>query len=134
MQRVKLRQRRIFSEEFKRARVREYESGQLRVLEIAREYEIHFQTVYNWIYKYSRYNEKGARVVVEMKSEMSKNKQLVEKIKDLEQVIGQKQMKIDYLEKLIEVSESEFKIDIKKKRDASSSTGSGLTDQNIGGK
>ena len=134
MAKVKLRQRRIFSEEFKRARVKEYESGELKVLEIAREYDVRFQTVYYWIYKYSRYNQKGSRVVVEMKSEMSKNKQLVEKIKELEQVIGQKQMKIDYLEKLIELSESELKIDIKKKDDASSSNGSGSTGQSTAGK
>ena len=134
MPKVKLRQRRIFSEEFKRARVKEYEGGELKVLEIAREYKIHFQTVYNWIYKFSKFNEKGARVVVEMKSEMSKNKQHVERIKELEQIIGQKQMKIDYLEKLIEISETELKIDIKKKDNASSSNGSGSTRQSTAGK
>ena len=134
MAKVKLRQRRIFSEEFKRARVKEFESGHLKALEIAREYGVHFQTVYSWIYKYSRINKKGTRVVVEMKSEMSKNKQLTEKIKELEQIVGQKQMKIDYLEKLIELSEEELKIDIKKKDEASPLNGSGVTGQNTDGK
>lgn len=134
MYKVKLRQRRIFSEEFKRARVKEYESGKLRPLEIARAYDVHFQTVYNWIYKYSNYNKNGSIVVVEMKSQTNKNKQLTEKIKELERIIGRKQMNIDYLEKLIELSESEFNIVIKKKDAASPSTGSYRTDQSTDGK
>ena len=129
MPKVKLRQRRIFSEEFKRARVKEYESGQQRVLEIARQYDIDFQTVYNWIYKYSAYNKNGSLVVVEMKSQTNKNKKLTEKIKELERIIGQKQMNIDYLEKLIELSEAEYNIDFKKKDAASPSAGSKPTDQ-----
>lgn len=134
MPKVKLRQRRIFSEEFKRARVKEYESGKLRPLEIARAYDVHFQTVYNWIYKYSTYNKNGSIVIVEMKSQTNKNKKLVDKIKELERIIGQKQMNIDYLEKLIELSEKEYNIDIKKKDAASPSAGSKSTDQSTVGK
>ena len=134
MPKVKLRQRRIFSEEFKRARIKEYDSGQMRVREIAREYGINFQTVYNWIYKYSKFNSKGSVVVVEMKSQTNKTKKLTEKIKELEGIIGRKQMNIDYLEKLIELSEEEFNIDIKKKDAASPSAGFKSTVQSTDGK
>ncbi|EKO78685.1 hypothetical protein LEP1GSC068_2737 [Leptospira sp. Fiocruz LV3954] len=37
------------------------------------------------------------------------------KIKELESVVGQKQMKIDFQEKMIELAEKEYCVDIKKK-------------------
>jgi len=36
------------------------------------------------------------------------------KIKELEQIVGQKQIKIDYLEKMIDLAKEELDIDIKK--------------------
>lgn len=49
---------RKFSEEFKLQRVKEYESGEFTVLQLAKMFNINPQTVYNWIYKYSTYNQK----------------------------------------------------------------------------
>jgi len=122
---VILKKRRIFNESFKRARIKEYESGQLTVLEISRLYGINPQTVYLWIYKYSVYNKKSLKIVEEKDSGTRRVKQLQERIKELEQIIGKKQIRIDYLEKMIEIAKEELGIDIKKNYDTPRSPGSG---------
>ena len=71
--------------------------------------------IYRWIYKYSTFNKKGIRVVEMKKSSTSKFKELEQKVKELERLLGQKQIKIDFLEELIEVAKDELNIDIKKK-------------------
>jgi len=122
---VILKKRRIFNESFRRARVKEYETGQLTVLEISRLYGINPQTVYLWIYKYSVYNKKSLKIVEEKDSGTRRVKQLQERIKELEQIIGKKQIRIDYLEKMIEIAKEELGIDIKKNYDTPRSPGSG---------
>lgn len=47
-------------------------------------------------------------------SHSQKIKELEEKVKLLEQAVGQKQIKIDYLEKMIDLASEDYKIDIKK--------------------
>ena len=49
-----------------------------------------------------------------MESEALKTKALLERNAELERIIGQKQLKIDYLEKLIEIASDDLKIDLKK--------------------
>ena len=111
---VNLVKRRIFSESFKKERVKEYESGKLTILEISRLYGIAFQTIYKWIYKYSGYNRKGLRIVEHKDSYTNRVKELQDRIKELERIVGQKQINIDYLEKMIELAKKEMGIDIKK--------------------
>jgi len=114
---VKLKPKRVFSEEFKKARVKEYESGKLTTLEISRLYGISKSVVYIWIYRYSTYNKSGLKVVEMSKSSEKKVKELLKKISELERIVGQKQIMIDYLETMMEVAEQELNIDIKKKFD-----------------
>ena len=57
-------------------------------------------------------------------STIDKLKQLELKIKELEQAVGQKQIKIDYLEKMIDIAKDEFNIDIKKNSNTPQSSGS----------
>lgn len=121
----KLKKIRVFSDEFKKTRVKEYEKGSFTVNEISRLYGISYQTVYNWIYKYSTYNKKGLRIVEMEASSKNKVKELQDRIKELERIIGQKQLNIDYLEKTIEIAKNDFDIDIKKNSDTPQSTGSG---------
>lgn len=111
---IRINPRRIFSEEFKKARVKEYESGSFGVLELSRMFGIQKAVIYRWIYKYSVYNKKSVKVVEMKDSAIKKLKELETKIKDLEQIVGQKQIKIDYLEKMIDLAKEELDIDIKK--------------------
>ncbi len=69
---------------------------------------------YTNVYKFSIFSEKGFRIV-EMKTSVSKKlKELEKKNKELERIIGKKQIKIDYLETMIDVAKEEFDVDIKK--------------------
>jgi transposase-like protein len=89
---------RRFSEEFKKAIVSEFEKGSFSVLQLSRLHSIHFQNIYKWIYKYSTFNEKGYRIVEMEESTSKKLKDQEIRIRELERAVGQKQLKIDYLE------------------------------------
>jgi len=125
-----LRKRRHYSEEFKREIVSIFESGKLSVLQIQKLYGVNNGSVYNWIYKFSTFNEKGFRIVEMKESNIEKMKELELKVRELEQAVGQKQMKIDYLEKMIDIANDELKIDIKKNSSTQQSTGSKTTKKN----
>ena len=120
----KVKHQRRFSEDFKLKIVKEYESGRHSVLELEKIYDISNPTLYNWIYKLSKYNKKSIQVVEMKDSQVQKLKELEQKIKDLERIVGQKQIAIDYLEKMIELAEDELKIDIKKNSNTPQSGGS----------
>jgi transposase len=122
-----LRQRRIFSEDCKKQTVKDIESGKCTVLQASREYDINPQTVYNWLYKHSRYLKKNSIIVVENQSEQYKRKELEQKIKDYEAALGRKQMEIDLLNKLIDLANEEYHTDLKKNISRMSSSGLGST-------
>jgi transposase len=63
-------------------------------------------------------------------SQASKIKELENKVKELERAVGQKQMNIDYLEKMIDLAKDEFDIDIKKNSNTPLSGGSKNTKKN----
>jgi transposase-like protein len=109
-----VRHLRRFSEDFKLRVVKEYESGQHSVVELEKIYDISNALIYRWIYKYSTYNKKNIQIVEMKDSQLEKIKALELKNKELERAVGQKQMAIDYLEKMIQIAEEELKIDIKK--------------------
>ena len=121
---VKLRVHRLFSEEFKKARVKEYESGEYSVVELSRLFDIQGTILYRWIHRYSIYNKKRA-ILVEMKdSSTQKLKDYEKRIAELERIVGQKQLNIDFLEKMIDLAEQEYNVDIKKNANPPLSPGS----------
>lgn len=129
IKRIRINVKRFFTEEFKKARVREYEKGEFSVLEISKLYSINPVIIYRWIYEYSVYNKKSVKVV-EMKNSGSKKiKDMELRIKELERAVGQKQIKLDYLEKMIDLAKDEYGIDIKKNSDTPQSSGTGKIDK-----
>lgn len=126
---TQLRKKRTYSEEFKKEIVTLFEKGRFSVLQLEKIYGISNATIYNWIYKFSIFNEKGIRVVEMKESSLQKLSDLEKKVKELEQIVGQKQIKIDYLEKMIDIAKDELQIDIKKNSSTSQSTGSVKTKQ-----
>lgn len=118
-----LRPKRIFSETIKRQVVRDIEKGKCSALQASREFDISLTTIYRWIYRYSRYLEKNQIMVVEDKSEAYRTKELEKKLKEAEAALGRKQMEIDFLNKLIEFANDEFKTDIKKNLSKGPSSG-----------
>lgn len=123
----KVKKYRKYSEEIKRRAVAEYESGDFSALELARIYKVSATALYKWIYKYSAYNERGIRVVEMKESASQKVKELEKRIAELERAVGQKQIKIDYLEKMMDIAKDELNIDIKKNYSTPQSTGSEKT-------
>ena len=122
-----IRKNRRYSEDFKREIVSVFESGKFSVPQLEKLYGIHNVTIYNWIYKFSTFNEKGFRVIEMKESSIDQLKQLELKVKELEQIVGQKQIKIDYLEKMIDIAKDDLNIDIKKNSNTPQSTGSEIT-------
>ncbi len=109
------KERRIFSLKVKLDLVKKIEQGDLRVTDVSRVYGVSNTAVYKWLRKYSDLYKKETRVIVEHKSISKKNKELQEQIKKLEQALGQKQMRIDYLEKVVEFASERSGEDIEKK-------------------
>jgi len=60
-------------------------------------------------------------------SSTQKLKALEQKVKELERTVGQKQVQIDYLEKMIDIAKDDLNIDIKKNSDTPQSSGSVTT-------
>lgn len=107
--------RRTFSEEFKRKKVAEIESRITKVSEICKAYKVSGTAVYNWIYLYSTKMKKKERLIVEAESDTRKIGELRQRIAELERALGQKQIQLDFREKMIEIAEETYGVDIKKK-------------------
>lgn len=122
----KIRRYRRYSESFKKQLVRDYELGNFGVSQLSKLHDLSTSTIYRWIYLYSS-NERNHQIVEMKESSTHKLKLMEDRIKELERMVGQKQIKIDYLEKLIEIAEEELKIDIKKNTDTPHSSGSRKT-------
>ncbi len=110
----KLRQQRYFSDTFKRQKVKDLDKGLISVTELSKLYNVSKTAIYKWLHKYSPNHEKGINQVIQMESESQKTKALLKRLSDLERIVGQKQLQIDYLEKLVEISSEELKLDLKK--------------------
>ena len=101
-----LRQRRSFSEAVKKQIVHDIEKGKASVLEASREIGAHQSTIYTWIYRYSRYLTKNKVMVIEDKSESYRTNDLEKRLKDAEA--------IDFLNKIIDLANDEYRTDLKK--------------------
>ena len=105
---------RRFSKEFKQRIVAEYESGKSSTKELSLANGISQQAIYKWIYQLSNYSKQGIRIVEKANSQEEGIKRLHKENKVLKAIVGEKQIQIEYLERLIKVAEAELKIDIKK--------------------
>lgn len=120
---------RYFSESFRQAKVREIERNLITVAAVCREYEVSKSAVYKWIYKYSLFRKRQIRQIIEPMSDMQKIKELEAKIRELERLVGQKQIQLEFKDKMIEIAEEMYKVDIKKKLGSKLSGGSDKTDK-----
>jgi transposase-like protein len=106
---------RYFSEDFKKKKVRELERKTTSIPDICRTYSVSRTSVYRWIYKYSVMAKKQVKQVVEAKSDTQRIKALEARIKELERIVGQKQLLLEFQDKMIEIAEADYDVDIKKK-------------------
>lgn len=121
---------RRFSEDFKKSKVKELERNLVSISDICKTYTVSRAAVYKWIYKYSIMAKKNVRQVVEAKSDTQRIRMLEERIKELERLVGQKQILLEFKDKMIEIAESTYGVDIKKKVGSKLSSGSTSTKKN----
>lgn len=122
-----MHKQRKYSDEFKKGIVADFESGQYSVSQLERLHGVANQSIYNWIYKFSTFNEKGTRIIEMENSSTKRVKDLEIRVRELEAAVGRKQIMIDYLEKMMDIAKDELDIDIKKNFATQPSTGSGKT-------
>lgn len=121
------RRNRVFSDNFKKEKVREIEKGILKVAEISKQYEVTTTNVYRWIAKFGSMKNKKERIMVESQSDAVQLLELKKKIAELERLVGQKQILLEFNEKMIDLAEEHYGVDIKKKFSSSPSVTSGKT-------
>lgn len=110
----KINRCRKFSKEFKLQIVREFESHQFTALELSKLHNIHNSLIYRWIRQYSS-NQQPQSVIVEMKnSSTNQLKAYRDKIKELERIVGKKQIEIDFLNQIIDCADEHYQTDLKK--------------------
>ena len=126
------RRRRHFSDSFKIQKVRELETGKAKVSEICKQYEVSATNVYRWLNKFGLMKEKKEKLVIESESDTRQLLALKKKVAELERVIGQKQILIDFKDKMIDLAEETYGVDIKKKFSTQRSNTSGSTGNNTG--
>lgn len=122
------RQRRHFSESFKLQKVREIELGITKISEICKEYEVSDSAVRRWLDKFGLMKNKKERLIVETESDTRQLLELKKKIADLERSLGQKQVLLEFKDKMIEVAEEMYGVDIKKKLSTQLSKESGTNE------
>ncbi len=124
------RRRRRFSDSFKIKKVRELEIGKVKVSELCKQYEVSDTNVYQWLKKFGTMKDKKERLIVETDSDTKQLLELKKKVAELEQIIGQKQILIDFKDKMIDLAEEAYGVDIKKKYSTQQSNISGNTGSN----
>jgi transposase-like protein len=122
---LEIKTRRIFSEEFKRSKVEELIQKRITIRQLSKFYEVSPSAVYSWLYKYSVHYEQRSKLVVEMESESYRTQQLLQRVAELERIIGQKQLEVDFLNKLLEIGSEELGFDLKKNFSTKLSSGTG---------
>lgn len=121
------RQNRYFSTDIKKKIVRDLEKNLTTVSDVSKVHGVSRTSIYRWIYNYSTMAKKQHRQVVEPKSDTAKIKKLEARIKELERIVGQKQLLIEFNEKMIEIAEDTYDVDIKKKVGSKLSPGTTTT-------
>ena len=121
---------RFFSNELKVEIVRDIERGALSVTEVCRSYSVSRTSVYRWIYRYS-HNGKKRHPANRGKRESNQEDRsaLQARIKELEHLVGVKQIQLEFTEKMIELGSQEVGVDIKKKYGSKASSITGCSEK-----
>lgn len=123
------RRRRTFSTSFKKDKVRKIELGLVRVSELCKLYEVSAPAVYRWINIYGT-QKQPERLVMQTASDEKALLELKAKLAELERLIGQKQIEIEFYKKMVDLAEDHYDIDIKKNFSTPPSDTSGCNENN----
>jgi transposase-like protein len=119
------RERKNYTKDFKERVLFDYFNGKESVLKVSLRYQVNRDTVASWVYR--RGSESNSRKVVKfvssdtdfMQEKKITSPELMEvRIQELERQLELEQMRSQCLDKMIEIAEREFAIDIRKKSGA----------------
>ena len=122
---LEIKTQRTFSDAFKREKVKDLVEKRISIKQLCSLYEVSRSAVYKWLYAYSPHHEQKTILVVQMESEAHKSQMLQQKVAELERIVGQKQLELDFLNKLFEIGSRELGFDIKKNLSTKLSNGTG---------
>ena len=108
------RHRRRFSEQFKKEQVSLIEEGKLTQAQVSRTYDVRVTCVSAWLDKYGTNRKKGL-IMVSSKKDYDKMSSKDQEIKELKQVVGEQQVELIYLKKLLELAKAQLGDDFEKK-------------------
>lgn len=126
-QKLAIRESRIFSESLKKQIVKDLVNKRITISQVVIEHQVSRGSVYRWLYEYSPEHNRKCTLVVQMKSEEQMKYELQQRVAELERIVGQKQLEIDFLNKLLEVGSKELGFDLKKSFSSPPSSGTGTT-------
>ena len=122
---LEIKTQRTFSEAFKREKVKDLVEKRISIKQLCSLYEVSRSAVYKWLYAYSPHHEQKTILVVQMESEAYKSQMLQQRVAELERIVGQKQLELDFLNKLFDIGSQELGFDIKKNLSTKLSSGTG---------
>ena len=124
-----------YSESFKLHVVSEIESGQVTIGGARRRYGIAGGgTIQGWLRRYGKNHLLGKVIRVERPDEKDRIKALEDKVRELESVLAQSQVKLFAYESLIDVAEKHYGADFKKNFGAKQSANALSNDKKRGSK
>ena len=126
-EKLEIREPRIFSETLKKQIVKDLVNKRMTLSQVVVEHQVSRTSVYRWLYKHSPVHAQKCTLVVQMTSEEQRKHELQHRVAELERIVGQKQLEIDFLNKLLEVGSSEMGFDLKKSFSSPPSNGTGVT-------
>lgn len=108
-----MRDKIVYSTEFKKSKVKEILSKKRTISEVASMYNLSYTSVYKWVQKYGNV-EKDERIVIESESDFMKHCDQLKRIQELEQTLGRMALKTEYYERLIKEANKHFSEDLEK--------------------
>ena len=99
---------------FKKEKVEDLVAKRISIKDFCVSYHVTRASVYKWLYRYSPHYSSKSKQVVEMESEATKTQFFQTRVAELERIIGQKQLEIDFQNKLFDLATAELGYDVKK--------------------
>ncbi|OAV42616.1 transposase [Lewinella sp. 4G2] len=104
----KIRPTKRYGECFKRARVKDFEEGTFSVKQMVQLYGVSYQTIYNWIAKYSSMAKKNAVIVEVPNSQTAKLAELQRQLAEQQALLGRMAIQLDHKTRMLAIYEEEM--------------------------
>ena len=104
--------------------------GLSRVVQVSRQYGVSSTAIYRWIRKFGVNKDSTERLVIETMSDTRALQEMKERLAELERLVGQKQIEVEFYRKMIDLAQEHYGIEIKKNFSTQPSDSSGSKENN----